>query len=142
MYTTGPLWPLLLYTALAFLLVVFMVAVSSVLGQRHRETATDIPYESGMMPTGGAWAPFDVKYYLLAVFFVIFEIEAVFVFAWAVSLKKAGWAGYIEMLIFILILLAALGYLWGIGALDWVGFKERRAPGKRRTLDEGIGNGQ
>lgn len=108
-----------------------MVAGSYILGQRHKETATDIPYESGIMPTGGAWAPFDVKYYLLAAFFVIFDIEAIFVFAWAISLKEAGWTGYMEMLIFILILLAALGYLWRIGALDWVGFREGRIPGKR-----------
>jgi NADH-quinone oxidoreductase subunit A len=121
----APLWPLVLYASLSFILVVFMIAFSYVLGQRHREHATAIPYESGMMPTGAAWTRFDVKYYLLAVFFVIFDLEAVFIFAWAISLKRAGWAGYFEMLVFILILLAVLGYLWRIGALDWSTFSER-----------------
>ena len=67
----------------------------------------------------------SVKFYLIALFFVIFDVEAVFIFAWAISFREAGWQGYAEMLIFILILIAALIYLWRVGALDW-GTSQRR----------------
>jgi NADH-quinone oxidoreductase subunit A len=96
-----------------------MLGLSYVLGQRHSDRTTGEPYESGMVPTGSAWMQFDVKYYLVAMFFVIFDLEALFIFAWAVSLREAGWAGFIEALIFIVILVAALAYIWSMGALDW-----------------------
>ena len=113
------LWPLGVYCAVAIALVVLMLGLSRLLGQRHEDRATGEPYESGMPPTGSAWMQFDVKYYLVAMFFVIFDLEAVFVFAWAVSLREMGWAGFIEASIFILILAAALAYVWSMGALDW-----------------------
>ncbi|OPY75422.1 MAG: NAD(P)H-quinone oxidoreductase subunit 3 [Syntrophorhabdus sp. PtaU1.Bin153] len=112
------LWPLVLYGATTLLLVAIMVALSYFLGGRHRDRATNEPYESGMPLTGPARVRFDVKYYLIAMFFVIFDLEAVFLFAWAVSVRENGWPGYIEALIFVGILLAALVYLWRIGALD------------------------
>ncbi len=113
------LWPLTVYFVLVIGLLVFMVAFSYILGQRHRERATGVPYESGVASTGTARIRFDIKFYLVAMFFVIFDVEAVFIFAWAVALREAGWTGYIEMLIFIGVLLAALLYLWRLGALDW-----------------------
>ena len=93
--------------------------LSSVLGQRHDEHATGSPYESGILSEGSANVRFSVKFYLIAMFFVIFDLEAVFIFSWAVSVREAGWAGYFEMLVFIGILVAALVYLWRLGALDW-----------------------
>lgn len=96
-----------------------MLAVSHALGERRRDRLTSVPYESGVIATGSARLHFDVKFYMVAMFFVIFDMEAVFVFAWAVSAHEVGWAGYIEMLIFISILLAALFYLWRLGALEW-----------------------
>jgi NADH-quinone oxidoreductase subunit A len=113
------LWPLVVYFGVAVALIVLMVGLSYLLGQRHRGGATGEPYESGMVPTGSAWMQFDVKYYLVAMFFVIFDLEALFIFAWAVSLREAGWAGFIEALIFIVILVAGLVYIWSMGALDW-----------------------
>jgi NADH-quinone oxidoreductase subunit A len=113
------LWPVAVYFAAAVALIVLMVGLSYLLGQRHRGEATGEPYESGMVPTGSAWMQFDVKYYLVAMFFVIFDLEALFIFAWAVSLREAGWAGFIEALIFIVILVAGLVYIWSMGALDW-----------------------
>ncbi len=116
----GPaLWPFVVYFVLAIGLLVVIVALSYVLGQRHRERATGIPYESGVASTGTARLRFDIKFYLVAMFFVIFDVEAVFIFAWAIALRETGWTGYIEMLIFIGVLLAALVYLWRLGALDW-----------------------
>jgi NADH-quinone oxidoreductase subunit A len=116
------LWPLIVYFASVVCLVSVMVTLSYVLGERHREKQTDEPYESGIMSTGTARVRFDIKFYLIAMFFVIFDLEAVFIFAWAVSLRENGWPGYGEMLIFIGILAAALIYLWKLGALEWGAF--------------------
>ncbi len=113
------LWPLAVYFICVLVIVTGMIAMSYFLGQRHREKATGEPYESGIVSTGTARIRFDVKFYLIAMFFVIFDLEAVFIFAWAVALREAGWKGYIEMLIFIGVLIAALAYLWKIGALEW-----------------------
>jgi NADH-quinone oxidoreductase subunit A len=116
------LWPLGVYFAAVVLIVIGMIALSYVLGERHREKQTEEPYESGIVSTGTARVRFDVKFYLIAMFFVIFDLEAVFVFAWAVSIRETGWAGYAEMAIFIGILAAALIYIWKIGALEWGAF--------------------
>ncbi len=99
-----------------------MIALSYFLGERHREKQTNEPYESGIVSTGTARVRFDIKFYLIAMFFVIFDLEAVFIFAWAVSLRENGWPGYIEMVIFIGILASALIYLWRLGALEWGAF--------------------
>ena len=113
------LWPVLFYVFAVFVIVASMIGISFLLGERHRERATGEPYESGVASTGTARVRFDVKFYLIAVFFVIFDLEAVFVFAWAVALRETGWLGYIEMSIFIVVLIAALVYLWREGALAW-----------------------
>lgn len=115
----GPTWPTAVYFAASVLIVTAMIGISYLLGQRHKGRVTDEPYESGMRAIGAATLRINVKYYLVAMFFVIFDVEAVFVFAWAVSLRELGWQGYIEIVIFIGVLLAALVYLWRLGALDW-----------------------
>lgn len=115
----GPLWPLAVYAAAVIVLVVGMIGTSYVLGQRHHERETGDPYESGIVSTGSARVRLSVKFYLVAMFFVIFDLEAVFLFAWAVAARELGWAGYAEALVFIGILVAALVYLWRSGALDW-----------------------
>jgi NADH-quinone oxidoreductase subunit A len=112
-------WPLAVYTILVGLLVMAMLSMSFVLGQRHHDRATGSPYESGILSEGSARVRFSAKFYLIAMFFVIFDLEAVFLFAWAVAVRETGWAGYAEALLFIMILLATLAYLWRVGALDW-----------------------
>lgn len=119
---SNDLWPLIVYFLSVLGLVAMMIAVSYVLGERHREKQTNEPYESGIISTGTARVRFDVKFYLIAMFFVIFDLEAVFIFAWAVSIRETGWMGYAEMLIFIGIMVAALVYVWKLGALEWVEF--------------------
>ena len=79
----------------------------------------DQPYESGIVSEGSARVRVSAKFYLVAMFFVIFDLEAVFIFAWAIAARELGWAGYSEILVFIAILVAALAYLWRLGALDW-----------------------
>jgi NADH-quinone oxidoreductase subunit A len=101
-----------------------------VLGQRHRERTTTRPYESGSPLTGSARLRISISFYLVAMFFVVFDVESIYIFAWAIAWRELGWTGYIEVLIFIGILLAALVYLWRLGALDW-GTTARRKKGNR-----------
>jgi NADH-quinone oxidoreductase subunit A len=113
------LWAFGVYFLLVLALVVAMLIVSYVLGQRHDEPATGSPYESGIVSTGSAHVRLSAKFYLVAMFFVIFDLEAVFIFAWAVAGRALGWTGYFEVLVFSGVLIAALVYLWRLGALDW-----------------------
>jgi NADH-quinone oxidoreductase subunit A len=114
------LWPLAVYGAAVLTLVASMIALSALLGERHTGRATGEPYESGVVSTGGARLRFSANFYLVAMLFVIFDLEAVFIFAWAVAAREAGWSGYAGVLIFIGVLIAALVYEWRLGALDWV----------------------
>lgn len=125
-------WPLALYFGLVLALTSVMIGLSYVLGERHKEHATEAPYESGIVSFGSARLRLSAKFYLIALFFVIFDLEAVFIFAWAVALYDVGWTGYIEVAIFIGILLAALIYLWRLGALDWTPRKARRVSSHAR----------
>lgn len=125
-------WPIGVYFALVILVTVGMLTVSYFLGQRHHDRATDDPFESGIVSEGTARVRLSAKFYLVAMFFVIFDLEAVFVFAWAVSARELGWAGYFEMLVFVGILVAALGYLWRVGALDWTPNEKRSASKRQR----------
>jgi NADH-quinone oxidoreductase subunit A len=113
------LWALGIYFVIVLLLVTTMLVVSYLLGQRHYEHATGSPYESGIVSAGSAHVRLSAKFYLVAMFFVIFDLEAAFIFAWAVAGRELGWPGYWEVLIFTGVLIAALIYLWRLGALDW-----------------------
>jgi NADH-quinone oxidoreductase subunit A len=108
-----------------------MLGLSYVLGEHHRDRSTAEPYESGIIPTGSARLRLSVKFYLTAMFFVIFDLEAAFIFAWAIAFRQVGWTGYIEILIFVGVLLAGLVYLWRQGALDWTS-KARRISIRQR----------
>src|SRR5580658_3808798 len=121
------MWPLVGYFAFVILLVTSVLVVSYLLGPRHSEPATGEPYEGGIVSEGSAQVRVSVKYYLVAMFFVVFDLEAVFHFAWAGAVRELGWAAYCEVLLFVGVLFAALIYLWRIGALDW-----SRAPRRSR----------
>jgi NADH-quinone oxidoreductase subunit A len=111
------IWPLLVYAIGIGVVVVAMLGLSFVLGPKHRKHGE--PFESGIVTIGYGRFRLSAQFYLIAMFFVIFDLEAVFIYTWAVVAREAGWAGYIEVLIFISVLLAALVYLWRIGALEW-----------------------
>ena len=113
-----PLWPLVLYASLVLFLLVVIVFLSHILGQHHHDRATDEPYEGGILQSGSARLRFSAQFYLVAMLFVIFDVEAVFIFLWALGLYELGWPGYIGAAIFIGQLLVVLIYEWGIGALD------------------------
>lgn len=110
-------------------LCAFMLGASYLLGGRDWGRAKNDPFESGVVSQGGARLRLSAKFYLVAMFFVIFDVEALFLFAWAVSARENGWIGFIEVTIFIVVLLAGLIWLWRIGALDW-------APAARKRRNE------
>ena len=119
------LWPLACFAVAVVVLAGALIAVSCVLGERHRGRATGTPYESGIPPTGSSRLRVSVRFYQVAMFFLIFDLEAAFIAAWAVAFRAAGWVGYVELIVFVAILLVGLAYIWREGALDW-------GPGERR----------
>lgn len=120
------LWPFVLYFVLVVLLVAAMLALSWVLGQRHREHGTDLPYEGGIVSEGSARVRITARFYLIAVFFVVFDLEAAFLFSWAVAARDLGWTAYWEAAVFTLVLFGALFYLARTGALNWSSGNGRR----------------
>jgi NADH-quinone oxidoreductase subunit A len=118
------LWPLVVYFAAVIALVLTMLGLSYILGQRRANAATNDPFESGVVSVGSAQGRISVDFYLIAIFFVIFDLETVFIFAWAIAFFELGWTGYFAMLVFVLVLVVALIYEWRSGALDW-GVKTR-----------------
>ena len=116
---TIPLWPLLLYGAIVLGLVCIMLGLSFVLGQRHNERATNEPYEGGILSTGSARLRFSSQFYLIAMLFVIFDVETIFIFSWAIAFKELGWFGYFGVGVFVILLFVVLIYEWRNGALDF-----------------------
>jgi NADH-quinone oxidoreductase subunit A len=115
----GHNWAVAVFVTVILVVCGAMLGVSSLLGGRTRGHAKTDPFESGIVSVGGARMRLPAKFYLVAMFFVIFDVEALFLYAWAVSVRESGWAGLIEATVFIFILLAGLVYLWRIGALKW-----------------------
>ena len=112
------LWPLLLFAVLVAFLLIAILGLSYILGQRHKERETDKPYEGGIEQAGSARLRFSAQFYLVAMLFVIFDVEAVFIMLWALGFYELGWPGYVGVAIFIGQLVVVLIYEWGIGALD------------------------
>lgn len=113
------LWPLLVYSVIVVVLICGLLVASTVIGQKRKDHATHEVYESGVEGVGSAQFKIAIPFYLTAILFIIFDLEAAFLFAWAISIREAGWLGFIEVFIFIFILIAGLVYLWRSGALEW-----------------------
>jgi NADH-quinone oxidoreductase subunit A len=111
--------PVLIYTVIAVGLVVLIVLMSEFLGKKTHTYQKDLPYECGMDPIGDARHRYAVRFYVIAMFFIVFDIEAIFLYPWAVVFKPLGWFGFWEMLVFIAVLTVGLAYVWGKGALEW-----------------------
>jgi NADH-quinone oxidoreductase subunit A len=120
-----PLWPLAYYAAATLAVVSLMLVVPQLLGARHNERATREPFEAVMPSKGPRDASFSPQFYLVAVIFVIFDVEAVFLLAWASVARETGWTGFTAAASFGAALLLGLAYLWREGALD-VGRGARR----------------
>ncbi len=111
--------PVLMFLVVAFGFAAGTIGLSTIIVPRRRNPAKISPYECGVEPVGNARARFTVKFYLVAVLFILFDIEAVFLYPWAVSFRQLGLYGLVEMLLFILILLVGYLYLLKKRALDW-----------------------
>lgn len=110
---------LALYSALVLGLLALLLFLAGWLGEYKKTPEKQRPYECGVIPTGEARFRFPVAFYLLAIFFLIFDVEAAYIFAWAVAFEHLGWLGWLQISFFIIVLLIALFYLWQKGGLDW-----------------------
>lgn len=114
---------LVIFAVLVFALLAAMLWLSWLLGERTRTRGTDQPFESGVDVISDARLRMSARFYLVAVFFVIFDLEAAFLFAWAVAAREAGLAGLAEAAVFIILLFGGLVYLWRVGALEWAALR-------------------
>ena len=114
-------WPVLLQVLIAMAVATGMIGISYILGKKVRNRVKDMPYECGITPTGSARERFSVKFYLVGMLFILFDIEAIFLYPWAVVYRELKLFGFFEMLLFIALVLAGFFYIWKKGALDWSG---------------------
>lgn len=128
MPTTYPeiYFPVLVQVLIAIAIAAGLVAASTLLGKRAMSPLKDTPYESGMAPVGSARERFSVKFYMVGMIFILFDIEAVFLYPWAVVYRQLKLFGFFEMLIFVLLILVGFFYVWKKGALDWSYQKDDR----------------
>jgi NADH-quinone oxidoreductase subunit A len=112
-------FPVLIQVIVAAFLAGGLIGAGLLLGKRVRNSAKDTPYESGMQPVGSARERFSVKFYLVALVFILFDIEAIFLYPWAVVFRELKMFGFVEMLLFIVLVLAGFFYIWKKGVLDW-----------------------
>jgi NADH-quinone oxidoreductase subunit A len=112
-------FPVVVQTILAILVAGALITLSFVLGKRVKDRVKDSPYECGMAPTGSARERFSVKFYLVAIVFILFDIEAVFLYPWAVVYRELKMFAFVEMLLFIALIVCGFFYIWKKGALDW-----------------------
>jgi len=112
-------FPVLVQALLAMAVAGGLITVSFLLGKRVRNRAKDMPYESGIVPTGDARRRFSVKFYLVAMLFILFDIEAIFLYPWVVVYRELKMFAFIEMLVFVVLILSGFFYIWKKGALDW-----------------------
>lgn len=112
-------FPVLIQIVIAIAVAGAMVGLSALLGKRVRDPVKSMPYESGMQPIGNARERFSVKFYLVAMVFIVFDIEAIFLYPWAVVYRELKLFAFFEMLVFILLVLCGFFYIWKKGVLDW-----------------------
>jgi NADH-quinone oxidoreductase subunit A len=118
-FVLDPSAALAIHVALSAGVVALVIGVAALLREKRLSAVPDMPYESGVTPAAPPAGPLNVPYFLIAALFVIFDMEAAILFAWAIVAREAGWPGFVEAALFIGLLLAALAYLWADGALDW-----------------------
>ncbi len=118
--------PILIYFLLAAGVASSLIMVYQLIGPRKPTPTKLSPYECGVLPTGDARAPFSVKFYLVAILFILFDVEAMFLIVWAVVFRQLGMYGFIIMSIFLFLLMVGFVYEWKKGALDWAPRQNRR----------------
>lgn len=110
---------LAVYTGVALLMLGAILFLTCWLGVHKSGPAKDLPYESGILPTGSPRILYAIPFYLVATFFLIFDVEALYVFSWAVAFNELGWTGWLRMCFFLAVLFVSLVYVWKKGGLDW-----------------------
>lgn len=113
------LWPLVVYGAIVCSLIGAILGLSYFLGGRHNERATNEPYEGGIVSQGSARLRFSSQFYMIAMLFVIFDVETIFIFTWAIAFNELGWLGFAGVFTFVALLIIVLIYEWRNGALDF-----------------------
>jgi NADH-quinone oxidoreductase subunit A len=118
--TVAQTWfPVLLQAILAAVIAAALVTLSYVIGRKVKNKVKDMPYECGIAPTGDAQHRFSVKFYLVAMIFILFDIEAIFLYPWAVVYKQLKMFAFFEMLTFVVLIMAGFFFIWKKGVLDW-----------------------
>ena len=112
-------FPIVVQALIAMAVAAGLLSVSFILGKKVRNRVKDMPYESGIVPTGDARHRFSVKFYLVAMLFILFDVEAIFLYPWVVVYRELKWFAFVEMLIFVVLILSGFFYIWKKGALDW-----------------------
>jgi len=125
-------FPVLIQILIAIAVAGGMIGASAVIGRRVRDTAKSTPYESGMIPVGNARERFSVKFYLVAMVFIVFDIETIFLYPWAVVFRELRLFAFFEMLLFILLVLCGFFYIWKKGVLDWSAGERRQEAGEKQ----------
>ena len=113
------IFSLVIYGLMVLVLMAVLLYLASWLGEKKSNPEKLRPYESGIIPTGSARLRYPVPFYLVAIFFLIFDVEAAYIFSWAVSYRDLGWAGWMQISFFIFVLLLGLLYIWKKGGLEW-----------------------
>jgi NADH-quinone oxidoreductase subunit A len=119
-------FPVLIQILIALAVASAMIGLSALLGKRVRDPVKFTPYESGMTPVGNARERFSVKFYLVAMVFIVFDIEAIFLYPWAVIYRQLKLFAFFEMLLFVVLVLCGFFYIWKKGVLDWSADEQRR----------------
>lgn len=127
-------WALVAFVIGVVFLCTFMLTVPQLLGGKSKARAKHEPFESGVVSAGGARIRLSVKFYLVAIFFVIFDLEALFMYTWAVGVREVGWTGFVAATIFIAVLIVGLIYELRTGALNWSPHDTRRAKQRAKAL--------
>ena len=128
---TGEFWSTAVYAVAVVVLCVLMLGLSAMLGGKSGARARNEPFESGVVSASPERLRLSAKFYLVAMFFVIFDVEALYLYAWSISVRESGWMGFIEGTVFVGILTATLIYLARIGALDWAPESRKRGAAAR-----------
>jgi len=130
------IFPLLVYTVITVLIIGVLLMAAWWLGAKTTSANKEIPYESGVIPSGAARRPLSVPFYLIAIFFIVFDVETAFIFTWAVAWEQLGLAGLLHITFFVVALLLGLAWLWIKGGLEWGPTKQARGA---RSEERGAG---
>ena len=129
--------PVIIFTGLAIALVALPLFIQHIVSPRHNKNdSKQMSYECGEIPEGSAWVKFNVRFYIIALIFIIFDVEVIFMFPWAVVFQDLGLLAFVEMMLFLAILLVGFAYVWVKADLDWVKMKLKYAHGRYSHLKD------